>query len=122
MKKLRGLFVVVLALGGCSAVGRFPHGATTRVDLSKKNYRVVKANAIGSSVGFSLLGIIPIVPPRYTKAMKALYAQIGPTEQRAVALTNVIEERSTIYLILFSFPKLTIRADVIEFTEGSERK
>ena len=32
----------------------------------------------------------------------------------------ILEDKSTLYLILFSVPKLTITADVIEFVERDE--
>jgi hypothetical protein len=38
----------------------------------------------------------------------------------AVALTNELEDKSTLYLILFSVPKLTLTADVIEFVDRDE--
>lgn len=109
--------LMFLFLMGCTSVGTFSHTTRTTVDLSKRNYHIVKPNAIGKSTGFKFLGIIPIVSPRYTKAMTNLYSKAGVAEGRAMALANVVEERSSIYLILFSLPKLTIRADVIEFVE-----
>jgi hypothetical protein len=38
-------------------------------------------------------------------------------EGSAQAYINVAEEKSTLYLILFSLPKLSVRADIVEFTE-----
>ena len=117
------LGLLFLFLMGCAtATGTFPHGTGTQVDLSKANYRIVKANAIGESSGFNLLGIIPIVPPRYTTAMSDLYSRVDILEGKSHALVNVIQERSSLYLILFSIPKLTIRADLIEFFEESGKK
>jgi hypothetical protein len=117
------LGLLFLFLMGCAtATGTFPHGTGTQVDLSKANYRVIKANAIGESTGFNLLGIIPIAPPRYTTAMTDLYSKVGISEGKSHALVNVIQERSNLYLILFSIPKLTIRADIIEFFEESGKK
>jgi hypothetical protein len=94
-----------------------PHGTITQVDLTRNNYRVVKANAIGQSRGFAILGIIPIVSPTYPSAMSALYTNANVTEGSATALANVSQERSVIYLVLFSIPTLTVRADVIEFQD-----
>jgi hypothetical protein len=34
-----------------------------------------------------------------------------------MALANVTEDDSVLYLILFSLPKKTIRADIVEFKE-----
>jgi hypothetical protein len=120
MKRLTALVVSVWALGlaGC-ATREAPPSATsqTQVVLTGRNYRIVKANAIGSSTGFSLLGIISIVPPSYVVAMSRLYATAGAAEGKALAVTNVGQERTRLYLILFSLPTLTVRADVIEFVD-----
>jgi hypothetical protein len=117
------LGLLFLFLMGCAtAMGTFPHGTGTQVDLSRANYRIVKANAIGTSSGFRLLGIIPLASPRYTTAMSELYSKAGMSEGKSHALVNVIQERSSLYLILFSIPKLTIRADIIEFFDESGKK
>jgi hypothetical protein len=42
-----------------------------------------------------------------------------PLTGKAVALADQMEDRSTLYLILFSIPKVTITADVIEFVDSS---
>jgi len=111
------IILIFVLFTGCVSSGMFPHTTDTKVDLSKNNYRIIKANAIGKSSGFKLLGIIPIISPKYTKAMKDLYSEIGISEGKARALVNVTQERSSIYLILFSIPELTVRADIIEFID-----
>ena len=115
---LGGLFLAaaVLAAGCASNVVR-PQATTTHVDLSRKNYELVRPNAIGSSYGFKLLGLVPIVSPTYAAAMSRLHSEAGHRNGKAEALINVNEERSSVYLVLFSVPTLTVRADVIEFTE-----
>ncbi len=110
------MLVTLLAVG-CTSTGTFPQTSGTQVDLSKKNFRIVKANAMGTSSGFKLFCFIPFTAPTYSEAMSDLYQKAGLTEGRAQTLTNVTQERSSLYLLLFSIPKLTIRADVIEFTE-----
>lgn len=113
-------FIAALSLllaVGCASSGTLPYGTGTNVDLSRKNYKVVKSNAIGESSGFALLGIIPIVSPTYPVAMSNLYKNANISEGSATALANVSQERSSVYLILFSIPKLTVRADVIEFLD-----
>ena len=112
----------IALLSGCASVGTFPNTSGTSVDLTKKNYRVVKANVTGESTGFALLGLIPIVSPTYTDAMSNLSANGGIQEGKAQALVNVTQDRSTIYLILFSIPKLTVRADIVEFLDDSKEK
>ena len=109
--------LVMLVAVGCTSTGTYPATSGTQVDLSRKNFRLVKANAIGTSSGFELFGFIPFAAPRYTEALSNLYRQAGVTEGAAQTLTNVTQEKSSLYLILFSIPKLTVRADVIEFTE-----
>ncbi len=111
------LFVLLIVSFGCANRGVVPYATGTQVELTRKNYHVIKSNVIGESSGFSFLGIIPIMPPRYTNAMSDLYSSAGLSKGKAQALVNVVQERSTLYLILFSIPKLTVRADVIEFIE-----
>jgi hypothetical protein len=108
-----------LVLAGCSST-RFEAPSSTsqtQVVLTGRNYRIVKANAIGSSMGFKLLGIIAFANTSYPEAMSRLYATAGPAEGKALAVTNVGQERTALYFILFSLPKLTVRADVIEFMD-----
>jgi Family of unknown function (DUF6567) len=104
---------------GCSSTGSFKGQTTgTDVSLNQKNYRVIKPGAMGKSYGFRLLGIIPFANPTYATAKAHLYKSVGePLSGRAVALANQTEDRASIYLILFSIPKLTVTADVIEFTD-----
>lgn len=110
------LLVMLLAVG-CTSTGTFPQTSATQVNLSSKNFHIVKANAMGSSSGFELFGFIPFAQPTYSSAMSDLYKDAGVTEGKAQTLTNVSQERSSLYLLLFSIPTLTVRADVIEFTE-----
>lgn len=112
----RARVLACLLACGCASRPVVPPSTTTRVDLGRGNYRVVRTDVVGRSYGFSLLGIIPIVPPTYTAAMSDLTAHAELAQGRPQALVNVVQDRSTVYLVLFSVPKLTIRADVIEFT------
>ncbi|HOC38502.1 MAG TPA: hypothetical protein PLG17_12420 [Thermodesulfobacteriota bacterium] len=108
--------LLVLANSGCASFGVFPQATGTQVELSRKNFEVVRSNAIGQSSGFALFGVIPIVSATYTDAMSDLYAKTGGAEGEAQALINVTQERSARYWILFSLYTLTVRADIIEFT------
>lgn len=110
-------FLLIFSSWGCTSSGSFPSTSATKVDLSRNNYRVVKANAVGESSGFKLFMFIPVVPTRYSEAMSDLHKEAGVVEGKAQALVNVTQEESSLYLLLFSIPKLTVRADVIEFTE-----
>ena len=113
------LCLVVLGMSvGCVSYGALATQNVTNVELSEKNYEVVKLNATGTDFGFTFLGFIPINPCSLTKAMEALNndAQIRIGDSRA--LVNVVKERRYLYLILFSLPRVAVRADVVEFTSA----
>lgn len=118
-----GCAAVVPALPALSGLIPTPTGThiltTTTVNLSRQNFKIVKANVIGSSVGFSFLGLITLKAPGYAEAITLLYQQIAVSEGIAQALINVAHESSSTFFILFALPKITVRADVIEFIEGA---
>lgn len=116
------LAVVALLLCGCSTnVGVMPHGTATETRLERANFRVLRANARGVDTGFKLLGLIPVVSPSVADATDHLYEDIE-VEGHAVSLVNVTQEHRSLYLILFSLPKIVVRADVIEFLPEPETK
>jgi hypothetical protein len=87
------------------------------------NYKMVKAGVRGESTGFTLLGILPLVAPSYADAKANLYANTGENlTGRSIALANQTEDKSGINLLIFQVPKVTITADVVEFTEKSQRR
>lgn len=92
----------------------------TSVSLSKQNYRIVKANAIGKSWGVNLLGIIPVVSPYHSEAITQIYQQAGEMEGRPRALANIINQQTSEFYLLFSIPEIVIIADVIEFEAEKE--
>ena len=108
------------ALSAASVIGS-PNAAAleihnnTDVRLQEKNFIVVKTNVMGQSSGFSLLGILTIVPAKFTKAMNRLYAQADMQPGRPQTLVNLVMEKDATFYILFSLPRTAIRADVIEF-------
>ncbi|MGZ4958492.1 MAG: DUF6567 family protein [Methylomonas sp.] len=94
--------------------------ATTVVGLYRQNYKIVKANATGDSVGFSLLGLLNFKSPGYDEAFAKLYRSAGVSEGKSHALVNIVHDNSSTYFILFSLPKISVRADVIEFIDAAE--
>jgi hypothetical protein len=104
---------------GCSStkVEENMPSTQTQVSLDRANYKVLKAGAEGSSYGFRFfLGIIPITSPSVATARADLYRNLGQSvNNKSVALVNVMEDRSTTWLLLFSIPKLVITGDVVEF-------
>lgn len=92
---------------------------TTTVQLTSQNYRILKTNVFGTDWGIDLLGIIPIVSPNCEKAMHQLYEAGGVKEGKPHAIVNVLKQHVSPYFILFSVPRVTIRADVVEFIKPS---
>ena len=88
----------------------------TAVNLSQSNFRIIKAGAVGTSHGFRLLGIIPFAGANETQARADLYKQLGQSlEGKSATLANTTYSKSTTYLILFSVPKVTVEADIVEY-------
>lgn len=120
MVTLLSAAVLVFAVLGCSnSVGIFKgQGTDAGVSLGKKNYQIIKVSVRGESRGFNLFGFIPIKSPSYANAKDDLYEEAGVSfSGRAIALVNQTEDKSSLYLILFSIPKVTISADIIEYTD-----
>jgi hypothetical protein len=90
---------------------------TTTVNLSRKNFKIVKANVFGSSVGFSFLGLFSLKSPSYEEALTQLYRSADVSVGKSQILVNVMHEQTSTYYILFALPKITVRADVIEFID-----
>lgn len=88
----------------------------TTVELAGNNYRLVRTNVIGTDWGISFLGLIPIVSPDYTKAIAKLYKNGAVSEGRPLALVNVLQQHTAPFFLLFSIPRITFRADVIEYS------
>ena len=90
------------------------HDETT-VKLNQSNFVLVKTNVTGVSKGFSLLGIITIVPATLTKAMARMYSAAQMREGQPQTVSHLIIEPSTTYWILFGIPRVTVRADIVQF-------
>jgi hypothetical protein len=116
--------VALLLCAGCSMFGAFPHEFSQEVRLDHANYKIVKSNIIADSTGFGLIGLgftrglIPILPPRYAWALDDLWSEVGQTEGRSLAMVNVVTEEGGLNLLVITFPRVTVRADVIEFTNA----
>jgi hypothetical protein len=113
--------VLMAMLTGCSTEGEFRESSGTSVHLAGNNYKLIKEGVRGTSSGFRLLGFIRIVDPTHADAKASLYESVGqPLTGRSVAMANETEDRSSLYLILFSIPKITITADLVEFTDATK--
>ncbi|MFX0066263.1 MAG: DUF6567 family protein [Candidatus Hermodarchaeota archaeon] len=113
------LGMILITLTGCTSSGEIKGQRTSAtVDLSRANYRVLKAGAVGKSSGFKLLGFLNFSSPTYAKAKNNLYKDVDvPLEGKSIAIINQTEDSSTLNLLLFQITKLTLSADVIEYTD-----
>ncbi len=128
LSALFALLGFVALVSGCAAVVPFasmlgsPNVSAlqiqnnTEVRLQQKDFIVVKTNVVGQCKGFSLFGVVTIVPAAVTTAMNRLYTQAAMQPGRSQTLANLIMEKDSTFLLLFSIPRTSVRADVIEFT------
>src|SRR5438132_14381089 len=132
------VLVLGLFLTGCAAIAPLtllshaPGGAPplqvheqTSVKLAQDNFTLVRTNVWGQSKGFSLLGFITIYPATLTKAMTRMYgtAEMHPGQPQTMA--HMIIEQTSSYWILFSIPRIEVRADIVEFNpeiKGTKRE
>ena len=132
------VLLIVLAglLSGCFTSGAFLAGNVTNVQLTEGNYEVVATDVHGSATAGYLLGVSGGLGPSttalavarvsgdgqlYRAALDNLWAQVrdqhGDVEGEGLALVNVRYDVSALNLILYTQPTVTVRADVVEFTE-----
>jgi hypothetical protein len=126
-----GLLLGTFAAGGCAAIPLLPSligglgtGSDgkvlqeTSVGLNRSNYRLVATNVRGQSRGLTLLIFFTVDPISYAEAFSDLQANapIEPGDTRA--FVNVVHDRSARNFLLFALPKLSVRADVVEFLDA----
>ena len=87
----------------------------TSVRLGSDNFLLVKTNVVGRSHGFSLLGIITIVPATLNKAMNRLYANAEMRPGQPQTVSHLLIEQTSSYFILFGIPEVDVRADIVQF-------
>ena len=113
---LVAILSVCLLFIGCVSVGEKPFNTGTRTDLNRANFRMLKASARGTDTGFRLFCFLPLFSPCYADAMEGLHSKVE-MEGKATALVNVTHDKSEMFLLLFSVPRIKITADIIEFTK-----
>ncbi|MCH7673674.1 hypothetical protein IH879_01820 [candidate division KSB1 bacterium] len=109
----------------------------TNVELSQSNFRVIATNVYGEASATYLLGfsfaqggemqtiaLIPLGGDRmlYKVALENLWRNFeqthGNIEGRSLALVNVRFDSDALnVLVFYTRPKISVRADVIEFVE-----
>ena len=87
----------------------------TSVRLASDNFQLVKTNVVGRSHGFSLLGIITIVPATLNKAMNRMYANAEMRPGQPQTVSHLLIEQTSSYFILFGIPEVDVRADIVQF-------
>jgi hypothetical protein len=132
---LRAAIASALALlvTGCAAVAPLTSMVTssglissdqvhseTSIRLEQANFVTVRTNVIGTSKGFKLLGFITLRPATLHTAMSRMYASAEAQPGRPQVFANLIVEHSGVYVILFSIPEVTTRADLIEYIDVSQ--
>jgi hypothetical protein len=112
---------LAISLVACTTnVGQLLPDTGPDVVLREKNYKLVKAHAVGQSTGMSLFCVIPITSPTLAEAKQKLDESLGETlEGRALAFTNKSLDRSTMNAVLYSIETITLSADVIEFQSAA---
>jgi hypothetical protein len=131
MNLLKGCLslALIFLVTGCASITPFasqlqlPNANTppllqsqTEVNLRESNFVVVRSNLQATARGFRLFGLISIVPARTSEAMNRLYLKADMKSGKPQTFAHTMVEHSATYLILFSIPKVTVRADLIEFT------
>lgn len=134
----RLLLLLVLAgsLTGCFSSGAFFAGTLTDVRLQSDNYELLATDVEGAATAGYLLGVSGGLGPSttavavahvsgddalYKTALENLWAnvrtQTESAEGRSLALVNVRYDVSALNLIVYTQPTVTVRADVVEFTD-----
>jgi hypothetical protein len=135
MQKIISLFALlglVALVSGCAGAAATQLGSTfsamnpsasslnihnqTELKLTEGNFSVVKTNVVGEARGFALLGFITLVPARFETAMGRFYGKAEMQSGRPQTLGNLVVEKTSAYWILFSIPRVSVRADLLEFT------
>ncbi len=124
------------AAAGCSTAGMFVSGNLTDVQLQSGNYTIVARGVTGEAKAAYLFGVsVPMgmttntfavarvdgTGMLYKEAMDNMWKNFesahGPAEGKRLALINVHYDTDALNLVIYTQPKVTVRADVVEFTE-----
>jgi hypothetical protein len=130
------LLVLTVPLTGCLSSGAFLSGHVTDVQLTEANYEVVATDVHGTASAGYIFGVSGGLGPStstfaiarvsgdgqlYQAALANLWAnvesQYGEVKGNDLALVNVRYDVEALNLFVYTRPTLTVRADVVEFTE-----
>ncbi|MCX6121476.1 MAG: hypothetical protein NTX44_07635 [Ignavibacteriales bacterium] len=127
---------ISVLISGCSAGGAFMASNVTDVQLQKSNFKIVARNISGEAQAGYLIGgtfsmgmvsntfaLVRVSGSGmlYKEALENLWKSYetayGPVEGKRLALINVRYDSDALNLIVYTQPKITIRADIVEFTD-----
>lgn len=133
-KAIFALGLATLSLVSCTTSNIHQSLGQPEIKLAQGNYRVVATQLTGSSIGFHAatflptnatdiraalqggpLGGFPVKSASESAALDEMYRNAGDLRGRATAFVNLRTEVSGLNCLLFSFPKVTVKADLIEF-------
>jgi len=140
MKTVHHLITILLLsfiVTSCSTSGAFRSANLTEVQLTEANYEVVATNITGEATAGYLFGASSGIGSQqmqtfalarvsgsgeiYGEAIEDLWQNFrrenDAVEGRNLALINVRYDTDALNLFLFTRPKVSVRADVIEFKE-----
>lgn len=122
-------------LTGCASSGAFNTANITEVQLAEDNFEIVATNVSGEASAGYLLGIssgfygqmqtaalarVSGSGMIYGEAVADLWENFenehGPVAGRNLALVNVRFDAEAINLLIYTQPRVSVRADVVEFT------
>lgn len=128
--------LAAISLAGCASVGTFAASNVTTVELAEPNYEIVATGVSGQAKAAYLIGVSFSNGPEsgslslfriggtgqlYKEAMEQLWKEFeashGATEGRSLALANVRYDADSKNFLVYNDIALSIRADVIEFTD-----
>jgi len=127
---------VALIWAGCASGGMFASGHITDVQLQKNNFEIVARDLVGESKAGYVLGVSISTGMStetfalfrasgtgrlYQEALASLWKNVekscGALQGRKLALINVRYDAEALNFLLYTEPRVTVRADVVEFTE-----
>jgi hypothetical protein len=126
--------LVPILLTGCASSGMFPSAHLTEVHLAEGNFSVVATNVSGEAQAGYLIGLSAALYTEmrtvalarvsgtgqlYSDAVQDLWrnfeAENGPVAGRRLALVNVRFDSEALNLLVYTRPRVFVRADVVEF-------
>ena len=133
------LLAMAVSVSGCAQAGMFAAANLTEVQLAEANYKLVAMNVSGEAEAGYVIGLsfssgistatlalwrISGEGLLYKEAMADFWANFeaehGPVIGRQLALVNVRYDSDNLNLLVYTRPKLSIRADVVEFVDDDD--